>query len=142
MDREDFTFSESEQNTLKKLPIAALILFGSRAQGRARKDSDFDIGVLVSETMLLDDLKRRKELYDTLYDILSSHINQLVDIDIVFLERAPAELQAHVVKHGVVIFESQPSSFASFKEHVMINYADFEPLREIFHQGILSQIQS
>lgn len=140
MEATEFTFSASEEKELRRLSVAALVLFGSRAQGAANGMSDYDIGVLVADKSHLYDAQKRKETYDALYDILSRHIRKLVDIDIVFLETAPAELQAHVMKHGKVIFESKKAVFAYFKERVMTQYADFAPLREIFHKGIFAQI--
>lgn len=140
MESTEFTFSASEDEELRRLSVAALVLFGSRAQGAANGMSDYDIGVLVADKSCLYDAQKRKETYDALYDILSRHIRKLVDIDIIFLETAPSELRAHVLKHGKVIFESEKAAFARFKERVMTQYADFAPLREIFHRGILEQI--
>jgi hypothetical protein len=72
--------------------------------------------------------------------MLSSKIQSLVNIDIVFLESAPGELRAHVMKYGKPIFEANVNVFADFRERVMTEYADFAPLREIFHRGILARI--
>lgn len=135
MDSKDFTFSDREQQTLKDLGISAAVLFGSRACGTAREGSDYDIGVLLSGS-----IQKKAEMYDALYDILSSKIQSLVNIDIVFLENAPGELRAHVMKYGKPIFQASPNVFADFRERVMSEYADFAPLREIFHQGILARI--
>jgi len=135
MQSKDFSFSETEQETLKNLGISAAVLFGSRAIGTAREGSDYDIGVLLSGST-----QRRTEIYNALYDMLSSKIQSLVNIDIVFLESAPGELRAHVMKHGKPIFEANANVFANFRERVMTEYADFAPLREIFHQGILARI--
>lgn len=89
-------FTESEQRQLKDLGIQAIILFGSRAQNTASSASDYDIGALG---------RNNKQIYDFLYDLLSRKINQLVNIDIVFLTDAPMELQAHVAKYGQLLYE-------------------------------------
>jgi Predicted nucleotidyltransferases len=136
-----FSFSETERQIFRKLSVGALILFGSHTQGRAGTLSDYDIGVIVEDKSTLRSPERRKEIYDALYGILSAHINQLVDIDIVFLEDAPYELRAHVMKHGKVLFESRSGVFADFKESTMIHYADFAPLRKLFQEGVLSRIK-
>lgn len=141
MNEVTFSFSETEKQTFRKLSVGALILFGSHAQGQAGTLSDYDIGVIVEDKSILPSPERRKEIYDALYDILSAHINQLVDIDIVFLEDAPYELRAHVMKHGKALFESRPGVFADFKESTMIRYADFAPLRKLFQEGVLSRIK-
>ena len=142
METTAFDFSAQEQDVMRRLSVAALVLFGSQAQGKTNGMSDYDIGVLVKDKSLLYDAEKRKEIYDSLYDILSSHIQKIVDIDIVFLETAPAELTSHVMKYGKIIFEPEHSAFARFKERTMLQYADFAPLRKIFHEGVLAQIPS
>lgn len=140
MESKDFIFSNTEQQTFQNLGISAVVLFGSRAVGTAREKSDYDIGILFSDPKVLRSPEKRSVIYNTLYDLLSSKIQSRVNIDIVFLEGATGELRAHVMKHGKPIFEENPSVFVSFRERVMAEYADFAPLREIFHQGILSRI--
>lgn len=123
------SLSNDEKLTLERAGVRLLVLFGSQAQGIANKTSDFDFGYLA-----------KNDPYDLLYDLLSSKINRLINIDIVNLETAPAELQMHVAKFGKVVFESTPQTFANFKEKTMISYADFEPLRKIFQQATLDRI--
>ena len=132
-------FSKYDEKKLRDLPVSALVLFGSRTQGLARENSDYDIGVLVSNRAVLEDEKKRKNLYNSLYDILSVNIAKLTNIDIVFLEKMPAELKAHVIKNGQLIY-GEPLAFANFKEREMITYADFAPLREIFQRAALARI--
>lgn len=136
----DFPLSEAERKQLERLNVAALVLFGSRAQGLGKAESDYDIGVLLREPADLTQPERRREIYDALYDLLSSRVHTLTNIDIVFLEAAPAELQAHVVRYGKVMFESDPDAFANFKERAMLAYADFAPIRDTFHRSILERI--
>ncbi|OGY84317.1 MAG: hypothetical protein A3F54_03965 [Candidatus Kerfeldbacteria bacterium RIFCSPHIGHO2_12_FULL_48_17] len=134
-------FSAEERTKLKHLGVDAVILFGSRAIGMAREKSDFDIGILVRDPKIIFSPEKKSTLYDQLYDILSENIRQLVNIDIVFLQNVSAELQAHVMKHGKILYESDPNAFPNFKEQVMLQYADFAPLRTIFQSGTLSHIQ-
>jgi len=134
-------FNSKERELLERLDINALILFGSQAQRMAGPLSDFDIGALIKDKAALYFPEKRKQIYDTLYEILEKRIKRLVNIDIVFLEAAPYELRAHVMKHGKAVFEARPGAFADFKAAVMEQYADFAPLREIFHRGVLSQIK-
>lgn len=135
----EIKFSENDEKKLRDLPVSALVLFGSRAQGLARENSDYDIGVLVSDRSILENREKHKILYNSLYDILSANIAKLANIDIVFLEEMPAELKAHVVKNGRLIY-GDPLAFANFKEREMIAYADFAPLREIFQRATLARI--
>lgn len=135
-----FVFTKREKEVLKGLEVEALILFGSRALGLARTNSDYDFGVLLKDKRILRSHEQKIEKYNALYDLLSGAINQLVNIDIVFLEDAPAELQAHVIQHGIPVYEADSKAFLDFKEYVMLLYADFEPYKNLFHRAILSRI--
>lgn len=117
-------------------------MFGSHALGLERIGSDYDFGILVKDKKMVKDYDKRIELYNALYGFLSEKINKLVNIDIVFLETAPAELQGHVMKHGVPYYEANPHAFARFKEYVMLQNADFEPYHNLFYREILARIPS
>lgn len=129
--------NQKGKKIIERLDIEAVILFGSRAQGLAGTASDFDFGVLLAHSVSRE---RRTQIYDTLYDLLSSKIKELTNIDIVFLYDAPMELQSHVARYGIPLYERNIHSFARFRERVMNEYADFAPLREVFHKAILSRI--
>lgn len=133
----EVSLTTEEKRILERLPIEALVLFGSQAQGTARKGSDYDFGVLPSRLLSVEE---RKKVYDALYDLLSAKIQQLVNIDIVFLPEASMELQTSAATFGILFYERQPHAFARFRERVMDAYADFAPLRRIFHNAILARI--
>ena len=130
-------FTQEEMNRVDHLGIEALVLFGSRAQGLSRTTSDFDFGVLLTRNL---SVQLRSEIYDTLYDLLSLKIQQLVNIDIVFLHDASMELQSQAAAYGLPLYQRDANSFARFREKVMEQYADFAPLRGVFHQAILARI--
>ena len=133
-------FSASEQKKLRMHGIDAVILFGSHAQGTAGPLSDYDFGVLLVDPKDEYDPARRREIHDTLYDLLSGKIRQLVDIDIVPLRAAPMELRNHVAAYGLVLYEGHPGVYARFREATMLRAADFAPVQRIFHKGIFAQV--
>lgn len=135
-----FTFTESDGQVLKDLDVAVLVLFGSQAQGVAGPMSDYDIGVILSDPAKEFPGIERSKIYDALYDLLSAKIQELVDIDIVFLRQAPMELRSHVVRYGALLYETDGNIFADFKERTMLDYADFAPHRRIFQQATLDRI--
>lgn len=141
MERDSLLFSDKDLEKLKSLSIEALILFGSRAQGLAGPKSDFDFGIIVQNKNILYSFEEKAKLYNTLYDLLSAKINQLVNIDIVFLEVAPAELQAHVMKYGRLLFEAKTNVFSNYRADIIESYSDFSPLRKVFEKNILSRIK-
>lgn len=135
-----FQFNGKERHFLERLGVMAVMLFGSRALGLSRAGSDYDFGVLLKDKSVLKLPVERKKTYCGLYEMLSDKINELADIDIVFLEDAPAELQTHAAKYGVLTYEAVPGAFADFKEYVMIMEGDFEPYKKLFQQAILSRL--
>lgn len=132
------TFSSSEKEALQRLGVIGVVLFGSQARGTAGNASDYDIGVF----RIGHDTDHEKDLYDGLYDMLSCKIGKLVNVDIVFLDAAPLELQMHVARYGNLLFEAKRGVFATFKETVMIQYADFAPYRLMFQKQMLGRIPS
>lgn len=139
-EEQQFHFNQEEKSYFQTVGISAIVLFGSRATGTARENSDFDIGILVSDYSLLKHGAKRTQVYEKLYDIFSGHIQKLVNIDIVFLQNASGELKNHAILRGKTLFESPIGAFAKFKEREMQRYADFAPLRTVFHNAILSRI--
>lgn len=117
---------------LESIGVKAIVLFGSRALGTARETSDYDIFVIGSN---------KKEIYDTVYDVIADAINVLTNIDIVFDSDAPLELKHHVASYGQVIYQENTSLFADFREKVMREYADFALHRAIFSNATLSRVQ-
>jgi predicted nucleotidyltransferase len=67
MERRDNIFINQIKNVIKQTdPTAVAILYGSRATGKARKDSDWDILILVdkSTVSIKDEQLFRENLYD------------------------------------------------------------------------------
>jgi predicted nucleotidyltransferase len=140
MNDTDLTFTADEKSVINSMGVSAVILFGSHAQGKPGPMSDYDIGVLCENPGILQDYKVRRVIYDILYSMFSVKINKLVDIDIVFLTKAPMELQSHAARYGKILYENQRGAFAYFRERVMEKYADFAPIRAIFHEAVLDRI--
>ena len=141
-----FSVSPDQKAALERLGVETLILFGSYAQGIAGPQSDIDVGILLCDPRVLNNLPQKHQLYDALYDILSpvagNAIKRLCDIDIVFLQDQSVNLQLkyHVAKYGVPLYEKDPCLFVNFREYVMERYADFAPLRRAFTHAILARI--
>ena len=123
---------------LEQLGLASLYLFGSRAQGIERKDSDYDFGVIMKDPRVLS--AGTQELYQNIYDLLQDAVNAKVNLDIVFLDRAPMQLRYHVIRYGKVLFDSDPRRRGNFIERTLIEHADFEPHRRRFEEAILARI--
>ena len=136
----EMKFSEAEQKELEEAGVSALVLFGSHARDMAGPMSDYDFGLLLKNHKDYYNEDKRREIYDVVYDLLASKIKKLVDIDIVFLSTAPMELQAHVMKYGIPLYEKDVRAFPRFRERVIKLYSDFAPLRKMFHEAVMSRI--
>lgn len=126
---------------LRKLGVAVLYLFGSHAEGLATPASDIDVGLLFAPDAL--PLPANKtELYNELYDVLTDVFDMrgFRDIDIVFLDQAPLELQFDVITHGQTLFETDPEIRLGFEERIATLYRDFRPLLNEFDHAILQRI--
>lgn len=123
---------------LQPLGVAVIYLFGSRAQGLEGPMSDYDFGILLRDP--LPPGPKRRQLYLALHEILEDIINQPTNIDIVFLHDAPMHLRLHVIRHGVILFETDARLRGRFHEHTMMTAADFAFHRERFEAAILARI--
>ncbi len=132
------TLQSAHGSTLHRCRVATIFLFGSRALGIARSTSDFDFGVLLQPP--LPPGPRRKKIYTALYEIFDTVVGRPTNIDIVFLHDAPLHVRFHVVRRGVVIFETDPKIRGAFVEHTNREYADLEPFRRAFESAVLARI--
>ncbi|TSC77536.1 MAG: DNA polymerase beta domain-containing protein [Parcubacteria group bacterium Gr01-1014_33] len=133
--------TQEEHTKLFKRGVEAVYLFGSYAEGRAHPLSDVDFAVLMEDSRAVSPKASTLDLYQELFDILAPHAPRDVkDIDIVFLQRAPLELQCNVVRLGKVIFEKDPQRRLDFETRVVLLYADFKPLLTLFDHAILERI--
>jgi predicted nucleotidyltransferase len=103
--------------------VVAVYLFGSVARGQARASSDIDIGVLYEATppATLEGLGG-----DLAYDL------ELVlprPVDLVVLNRAPADLIHRVLRDGVVVVERDRARRIEFEIKARNEYFDLAPLR-------------
>jgi len=75
-----------------------ILLFGSRATGRAQERSDFDIGVIGERPLPLEDFYAIEDDIEAL--------PTLYQIDWVDLNRASDELREEALKEGRIIYEA------------------------------------
>jgi len=97
--------------------LLLVVLFGSRARGIERADSDTDVGVLRREGLVPSE--RFLSLAGRLTGVLG-----MSDVDLVDLRRASGLLQHQVGTHGRALFEDEPGRFNLFRVHAWKLYLD------------------
>lgn len=67
MNKHDHTISQAVKSAVRQFdPMASIVLFGSRARGDARADSDYDFLVLLKTPF---DFRLKSQILDQLYEI-------------------------------------------------------------------------
>jgi predicted nucleotidyltransferase len=135
----EFLFSSADSACLERIGVVSLILFGSRATGHSTQTSDYDIGVLLEPEKKFTS-EEKTDIYNQLYPLLEQQIKSLLNIDIVFLYDAPLELQAHVTKYGIPVYEKSQKYFQDFKMYTMLKHADFLPHKREFEKNIFKSL--
>src|SRR5207253_5888982 len=82
--------------------LVSAYLFGSHAAGRAHRESDVDLGVLLDRTVYPAETDRVEEQLRLVASL--THAVQGASIDLVILNDAPPTFARHIVTHGKRIF--------------------------------------
>jgi len=110
----------------RRREIDAVYIFGSVAQGRARRDSDIDIAVLVSRAMAADRaLTYRLKLASELGTALHRD-----DVQLVLLNDASPLLAQRVLSQGTLVFERSRAARVRYQVLTASRYADMVPTME------------
>ncbi len=131
--------TDKQKAVLRGLGVQAVYLFGSRALGKEGPLSDYDYGVLLSRP----GHHRGDPIYDRLYDLFAEISPRTLAndvIDIVFLRDIGLELRFHVVRYGVVIFETDSGARVNFESDTVLLYSDFRPLLDRFDEAIMESL--
>ena len=108
-------------------------LFGSRATGRARPDSDIDIAVLIDDGVCTDARHVNHVLRRVTGHVGGGDVPSDL-LDVVLLNEAPVLLRHHVLRDGVLLYERDEGERVRFAAWTMRDYQDFERLLA-FHRG-------
>lgn len=105
--------------------VASAYLFGSVAHGRAHRDSDLDIGVLLDRRTYpgaRDRFEARLHLTGRL-----GAATRRNDVDVVILNDAPPHLARAIVTGGRRVFCADSEADHAFLRTTMLRAADLEP---------------
>lgn len=117
--------------------VSALYLFGSAARGRATKDSDIDIAVLINENQLK---KKSFDYFKNDYYNASPSFS-LGPVDIVILNTASPYLKHRVLKTGEILFDRNRKLRVNFTAKAIMEYIDFRPIEGIFNKAVADRVR-
>ena len=105
--------------------LLSAYLFGSHAQGASHRESDLDVGVLLSYE-LYPTARHRFEEQVRLCAFLMAELDIRL-VDVVGLNDAPPRLGRKIVSTGRRVFCSQPEADHAFVRDVQLRAADLDP---------------
>ncbi len=111
--------------------IAYAMLFGSRATGTARTDSDVDVAIGLAGGQPLE-LVALGALAADLEAAAGS------PVDLVLLDEAPPGLAYRVFRDGRPIFVRDPQALNARRARAILEYLDFRPIEELCERGVLA----
>jgi uncharacterized protein len=121
---------------LGKYQVIAAYLFGSRADGTASEDSDYDFAILTDTGYPQDDgIYLTTELKEEMQALLEK------EVDLVLLNKASTEFRFLVIKHGRLIFSANEDKRTDFEDIVIRDYLDFKPFLDLYRKEVREAIK-
>ncbi len=109
--------------------ISVAYLYGSIAKGTTHKDSDIDIGLLLSDEFEPD------ALYTTrISRELEKKLSLDREVDVRVLNGKPITFQHQVLKHGKEILTRDESERIKFETEVYDRYLDYKPFFDHYNE--------
>lgn len=112
--------------------VGSAYLFGSHSSGRAHRESDVDVAVLLA----WDRYPTRRQRFEERVRLCAELISALGcnEVDVVVLNDAPPLLGAKIVTRGRRVFCADPALDRSFFRDIQLRAADLRPfLRRTRH---------
>lgn len=117
--------------------ISAVYLFGSRAHGNIGALSDYDLGILLNNTV------KKEDFFDLKIRLINciSSILKTDALDIVILNEATVNIGMSVIK-GILIFEKDENERIAFELKVMREYKDRTYYENRYSSSLVNYIHS
>ena len=112
-------------NNLEGIPgVISAYLFGSMANGRAHRESDVDVGLLLDRKVFRtpsDRFEARLRIAGRLGAAVAHNV------DLVILNDSPPQLSRHILTRGLLLMISNATADHEFLRMVLSRAADLEP---------------
>lgn len=115
--------------------VAAVYLFGSHAHGRARSDSDVDLGILLDRAVR----RNGEERFAARLEVLAHVGGRLgAPADVVILNDAPPLLGRAIVTDGIAVRVYDDAADHAYRRDIQLRAADIAPFIERHRRGLLA----
>lgn len=108
--------------------VIAVYLFGSQARGTSRAESDIDLGVLLRRPPPPALTGIARDVEASLEQALRR------PVEVVVLNRAPADLVHRVLRDGVLLLDRDRAARIRFEVQARNEYFDLAPLRRLYRR--------
>ena len=130
LDPSNGNIPEKLSDVFERNAILLAYLFGSRARGDAREESDYDFAILFGRAVgVLGEVELAIEIADAL-GIPADRV------DVISLDRADLDLAFKVVREGKLIYARDEGTRRRFEARVLIDALDFHDLMDIYVAGL------
>lgn len=116
--------------------IVAVYLFGSRSEGTARPDSDYDLAVLYRPGQEPEGIAEARISLQQQFEELFNR-----DVDVVFLHLADIEMRYKIITRGTVVYCADEEAGTDFVDMVFRDYLDFKPFLAQFRREVAEAIR-
>jgi predicted nucleotidyltransferase len=116
--------------------VNSVYLFGSRVDGTASLDSDYDLGILLRHF----NQERHTTLFACELEADLRHAAR-IPIDVVLLQRAPVILKYTIIAEGQVIYCVDSDYRTDFEDIVIRDYLDFRPFLDMYYHDMYQSIR-
>jgi len=111
-------------------------LFGSRVEGVSGPESDLDLAVYLDK----EDISQTNPLYETRLSLeIEEAIGNILEVDILELNRASLILKYQVTSKGKLVFARNEEEARDFEALIRKKYFDFYPKRREYNEQRLKR---
>lgn len=116
--------------------VTCCYLFGSRAGQDFYPDSDIDLAVIFADfSNTKHNLALEIEMKESFAEIIEP-----LDVDLLFLQKAPIYLKFSVIKNGKIIYCVDEELRTDFEDITVRNYLDFKPVLDTYYREMAEAI--
>jgi uncharacterized protein len=110
--------------------VSIFLVFGSRARGTHRPDSDLDVAVLPAEVDSRARHRLQSRIAATLADLAPEG-----RVDVVILDEAGTVLRQRIMETGRVLLNHDPAAWKELRVRTMREYGDSERFRRLYREA-------